>query len=562
MSRAILYRIFLFTLAFLISGQAQAFQIERNAPPVKLSDPHNTMYVHLYYLQPDSYKPAFAARTFPPQIDSLKRIKLAQQLKEIFDGQGLYVRLNMIPHAANYMDSSIMQHIYTPFPIENADIYLERIDNKWYYSMETADKLPGLHAALYPWWAQVFLDMIPQWGTTDFGGLLVWQWLGILLMVLLGFVFFWVGRAVSGFLIARFIIDRLHVVTKKEKLTGMMARAAGLLFSFFMLGRIYPALRLPVKVAESVRLSLSIIIAVLVFVLIYRLMRIFIAYLREAAEGTETKMDDQIIPLIDGALTAIIIVGAFFYILSLLHVNVAALIAGLSIGGIALALAAQDTVRNLLGSIMVFLDKPFQVGDFVEIDGEFGSIIEVGIRSTRIMIKDTSIISLPNGTVANMKIRNLGVRHYRLFETEIGVTYDTPPGRIEQFIDGIREIMRTHPKVVQEDQFIYFYRMADSSLNIFIRVHINTLFWDVELEIKEGIYLDIIRLSEVLGIRFAFPSRALYIENFPEKRSLVPNYSEEPEEMEQKKLAYLTELEQKYKDLKIKAEEKMNLDTP
>jgi MscS family membrane protein len=82
----------------------------------------------------------------------------------------------------------------------------------------------------------------------------------------------------------------------------------------------------------------------------------------------------------------------------------------------------------------------------------------------------------------------------------------------------------------------------------------------VELEIKEGIYLDIIRLAQVLGIRFAFPSRALYIEDFPEKRTLVPNYSEEPDEMEQKKLAYLKELEQKYKDLKIKAEEKLNLD--
>lgn len=556
MSRYFLLRACLLCAVLLFAGQVDAFQWKRDAPPVELSDPHNTMHVHLYYLQPNTYQPGLAAKTFPPQIDSLERVELAQQLKEVYDGQGLYVRLNLIPRSSNYMDSSVMQHIYTPFSMENSDIYLERIDGRWYYSMETAEKLPEIHASLYPWWVQSFMDLIPQWGTSEYGGLRIWQWMGILLMVLLGFIFFWIARSISRVLIQRFLIKRLHLVENKRKLTRLMARPAGLLVSFFLLGQIYPALRLPVQVSEAVRLTLSIIIAVMVFVLIYRLLRIMIAYMKEAAEKTETKMDDQIVPLVDGALTALIVVGAFFYILSLLHVNVAALIAGLSIGGIALALAAQDTVRNLLGSIMVFLDKPFQVGDFVEIDGEFGSIVEVGMRSTRIMIKDTSIISLPNGTVANMKIRNLGVRSFRLLETEIGVTYDTPPERIEQFIDGIRHIMQTHPKIVKEDQFIYFFQMAESSLNVFIRVHINTLYWDVELEIKEGIYLDIIRLAKVLGIRFAFPSRALYIEDFPEKRSRVPTYSEEPDAVESKKLEYLKQLEHKYSDLRIEAEEK------
>ena len=557
MSRRIIYHFFLWFCAFFFfQPEGQAFQVARTAPSIELNDPHNTMYVHLYYLQAETFQPGKAARTFPPQIDSVDRVKLAQQLKEVFDGQGLYVRLNMIPHAANYMDSSIMQHIYTPFPMENSDIYLERLEGKWYYSMETAEKLDDIHATLYPWWGQMLLDFIPQWGTSDFGGLRIWQWMGIALMVILGFVFFWTARALSGFLIRRFIIDRLYVVENKRKLTSLMAKAAGLLVSFILLSRIYPALRLPVQVAETVRLTLAIIIAVLVFVLIYRLWRIVMAYLKEAASKTETKMDDQILPLIDGAITTIIFIGAFFYILSLMHVNVAALIAGLSIGGIALALAAQDTVRNLLGSIMVFIDKPFQVGDFVELDGEFGSIVEVGFRSTRIMTKDTSIISLPNGTVANMKIRNLGIRPYRMLETEIGVTYDTPVKRIEQFIDGIRKIMKSHPKVVEENQLVYFYQMADSSLNVYVRVHLDTRYWDAELEIKEGIYLDIIRLANVLGIRFAFPSRALYIEDFPEKKSLVPTYSEDPDAMENSKLEYLKSLEQKYSSLEIVAEKK------
>ncbi len=535
---------------------AEAFQYKRDAPPVELTSPNNTMHVHLYYLQPESYQPGLAARTFPPSIDSVKRVKMAIQLKEVLDGQGLFVRLNTIPATKNYMDSSIMQHIFTPFPLENRDIYLERISGKWYYSQETADKMADIHSSLYPWGTRYLLDIAPQWSTSDFGGLKIWKWLGIAILVFLGFLLYWGFKALSYLIIRRQIVQRLHLVENKDKLTRQMARASGLLITFLVLSRLYPALRLPVELAQPLRLTLSIFIAVMIFLLIYRLLRIIMAYFKEGAAKTETKMDDQIIPLINGALTALVVVAAFFYILSLLHVNVAALIAGLSIGGIALALAAQDTVRNLLGSIMVFLDQPFQVGDFVEIDGQFGSIIEVGIRSTRIMAPDTSIISLPNGTVANMKLRNLGARHYRLFETEIGVTYDTPPERIEQFIDGIRHIMKVHPKVVQEEKFIYFSKLADSSLNIFIRVHINTLYWDVELEVKEGIYLDIIRLAHVLGIRFAFPSRALYIENFPEKESLVPEYSEEPDTVEKSKLEYLKQLEQKYSNLQIEAEKK------
>jgi MscS family membrane protein len=195
---------------------------------------------------------------------------------------------------------------------------------------------------------------------------------------------------------------------------------------------------------------------------------------------------------------------------------------------------------------MIFMDKPFQVGDFVEIGGQFGSVVEVGFRSTRIMTKDSSVLSIPNGQVANMNLRNLGVRRFRLFETEIGLTYDTPAYLIEQFIEGIRKIMRLHPLVMPEEQYVYFSKMADSSLNVFVRVNIDTQVWAEELDVKQELYLDIIRMAYEMGIRFAFPSRTLYIEDFPEKKSLVPDYSEAKIDIEQKRDRYLAALQEKY----------------
>ncbi len=325
-----------------------------------------------------------------------------------------------------------------------------------------------------------------------------------------------------------------------------MVQVLSLLLVFISLKRLYPALQLPVRTAEFFRVGLAIFIGVLVAVLLYRITRIIIVYLEKAAEATESKMDDQVLPVIERSISVMIVVGTLFYVLSKLNVNVTALIAGLSIGGIALALAAQDTVKNLIGSVMIFMDKPFQVGDFVEIGGQFGSVVEVGFRSTRIMTKDSSVLSIPNGQVANMNLRNLGVRRFRLFETEIGLTYDTPAYLIEQFIEGIRKIMRLHPLVMPEEQYVYFSKMADSSLNVFVRVNIDTQVWAEELDVKQELYLDIIRMAYEMGIRFAFPSRTLYIEDFPEKKSLVPDYSEAKIDIEQKRDRYLAALQEKY----------------
>jgi MscS family membrane protein len=211
-------------------------------------------------------------------------------------------------------------------------------------------------------------------------------------------------------------------------------------------------------------------------------------------------------------LLQILIVGAaIIYILSEMDINVTALIAGLSIGALALALAAQDTVKNLIGSIMIFIDKPFQVGDWVLLDGQEGTIIEVGFRSTRIQLLDTSIVSMPNGNVANLTIINLGVRTFRLLNVLIGVTYDTSPEKIEAFTEALKKLILEHPEIHKENSLVHFREMGDFALKIIFRCFIPVNNIGDELRIKEQIYLEIMRIAQRLNIEFAFPSQTIYM---------------------------------------------------
>ena len=141
-----------------------AFSQSANAPEPSLESPYNTMYVHLYFLQADSYRPDISAVTLSRTKDSIDLIEDAIKLKQIFDGNGLYVRLNQLPQENNYIDSTTHKPYYTPFPNEFPDIYLEKIDEKWVYSKETIEMIPMLHKETYPLGTDRLLTLLPKNG--------------------------------------------------------------------------------------------------------------------------------------------------------------------------------------------------------------------------------------------------------------------------------------------------------------------------------------------------------------------------------------------------------------
>jgi MscS family membrane protein len=188
-------------------------------------------------------------------------------------------------------------------------------------------------------------------------------------------------------------------------------------------------------------------------------------------------------------------------------------LAGLGVGGLAVALAAQSTIANLIGSLLIALEKPFRIGQFVRIGSAEGTVEDVGFRSTRIRTPDNSLVSIPSSLVVNSTVENLGVRGKRRQRFLVQVTYDTPRATLEKLIAGLRQLLADHPQVEAGTSEVRLNNFAESSLDILVIFHLMVDSYTAELAEREAVLLRIMDLAKDAGVAFAFPSRTLYVEH-------------------------------------------------
>lgn len=203
-------------------------------------------------------------------------------------------------------------------------------------------------------------------------------------------------------------------------------------------------------------------------------------------------------------------------ILQVWGINVAGLVAGLGIGGLAFALAAKDTAANLFGSIALLLDKSIRIGEWIKIDDVEGVVEDIGIRTTKIRSFKKSLITLPNQMLANSPIENFSRRGIRRIKMNIGLTYDASSKQIEKVILDIKTMLRNHEGIAQDEtMLVNFTSFDDSSLGILIYTFSKTSNWERYLAIKEEVNLNVMKIVEENNVAFAFPSQSLYIESMP-----------------------------------------------
>jgi MscS family membrane protein len=242
-------------------------------------------------------------------------------------------------------------------------------------------------------------------------------------------------------------------------------------------------------------------------------------HLRTVAEA-DREFHEQLFPIIRKTLKLFIIVVATLLTLESIDIKITALIASLSIGGLAVGLAAQDTLGNLFGAVAVFLDKPFRVGDRIQIDPIDGFVESIGLRSTKVRNLDGYLVTIPNKTVGNAVIINISRRPTIKTVMNIGVTYDTPAEKVKHAVKLLEEIYRAHPKTA--DLVLSFNQFADSSLNLLV-VH-----WWNSTDVKEylagmqELNLTIKERFDAEGISFAFPTRTLYVKQDSDWRVANP----------------------------------------
>ena len=492
-----------------------------------LASPHATIYTHLFALQEDSYDLEKAASTIYGASEK-RAEEIALKIKQVLDGKGLRVAIASLPKDPDYLDTLQTfgaEPMYVLFPSQLPEISVEKINGNWYYSQETNQQIDRLYREVYPAGTELLKKSIPNVGHLRMFGLEVWQYVGLLVLLVLSVALFYIQNKVIFWLLKsleKYLIRFAHNSLNDSLLK--LSRPISWLLVFYALDNYIPILQFPIEVNSFLLKGLHIGQTVLWIYVFLQLVQVLMDIYGSYSLKTESKLDDQLTPILKRLLRGLVFFVGGLKMLTIFGADVTTVIAGASIGGLAVALASQDTVRNLIGTFMIFLDKPFQIGDWIVGGGVEGTVEEVGFRSSRIRAADTSVFTIPNSKLSEIVINNLGLRLYRRYKTVLGIRYDTPPELIEAFVKGVRALVDTHPDTRSEDYNVEFTGFGNSALEILLNVYFKNPGWGKEQSSKHRLHIAIVKLAKELGVEFAFPSQTLMIEDFPEKQALDLKY--------------------------------------
>jgi MscS family membrane protein len=261
-------------------------------------------------------------------------------------------------------------------------------------------------------------------------------------------------------------------------------------------------------VNEAIGRGVEIVVILSVTWLIARLLDAFYReYLKPLADKTETDLDDQLLPIVSrGTKIAVWSLG-IVVALNNAGYDVGALLAGLGIGGLALAMAAKDTVSNFFGGVTIFTDQPFTINERIKIQGFDGVIEEIGMRSTRLRTRHGRLVTIPNSIFAATPVENVSREPSRRIDLNLGLTYDTTSDQMRQALSIIEAIIDEHPGL-ENDKRVSFTEFGDFALNIYVRYFIrkDASIWAARSEVS----LAIMEQFEAAGLEMAYPTQTLY----------------------------------------------------
>jgi len=508
---------------------------------VDLSNPNGTLYTFLYFLMPDSYDVNKASTTIKG-LSKKEANKKVIKIKAVLDGKGLIVDFEQVTKNSNYLDTLSIGDMaiekplnrYAPFPFRLPEIYVEKTGNRWYFSDETIDKIDAIYSDTFPWEFTWLEKNFPQVFNKTLFGILIWKPIGVVLIFIICLILYFILKPIIFFILKS--IQKLFLRKLKFKsfdLLHELTRPIVFIILVRFIKKILPSIQL-LELNTYLITGLNIAETIFWIFVFLKLMKLIISIYNDLTIKNQTKLDKQLAPILSKLLMGLVVFIGFLHIITLFGVDPATVLAGASIGGIAVAFAAQDSVKNLIGTVVIFLDKPFRLDDWVVIGGVEGSVERVGFRSTIIRAADTTIFQLPNSLVSEAEINNKGLRIFRRYSTELGVRYDTPPVLIEAFVNGIREIIIAHPNTRSQSYNVEFSGFGDSALLIMVNVYFSHLDWGGEQTAKHRFHMGIVRLAAALGVEFAFPSSTLMIEQLPGQESLAAKYNTDKKEIDEK----------------------------
>lgn len=379
---------------------------------------------------------------------------------------------------------------------------------RWLFSLETVARIDAWYATLKDRW---ILEHLPEWMTRSGPqDLLWWQWLALPVLVLLAFL---LGTALSW--ISRRLFAPLFARTRNALDDELLARSNGpltLLWAVAVARLLLPSLNL-YRPGEAFILTL-LKAGVLVALFWMALRTIDFGSKQIATSGLARQHPTSLGVLPVGARmlkVATVAMGAIA-VLSEFGYPVASLLAGLGIGGLAVALAGQKTVENVFGSVSISVDQPFRIGDYVRIeDAVAGTVERIGLRSTRIRTSERTLVTIPNGKLADLRIETFAARdRIRLLQT-LNLTRDTTSEQMRRIVADIAALLRAHPKSAKEGIGVHFVGIGASSLDVEVICWFATRSFDEFKALRQEVLLQILEVVEANGARLAFPSRTVHL---------------------------------------------------
>jgi MscS family membrane protein len=359
-----------------------------------------------------------------------------------------------------------------------------------------------------PWFLKGLPLPLRQMGPHD---LHWWQWIALPVVAITAWF--------AGFVASRITRSIWLKIAKRtpaqwdDELAERMGAPLTLAWTSYALDFILPSLELHNRAdAFAERVSRSLLLLA-IFWAVWNAIEVSRAVISRSVWAATTPTSRSL--LILTARISKVVVGAFalVVVLSEFGYPVTSLIAGLGVGGIALALAAQKTVENLFGAFSLGVDQPFREGDFVSVDNVMGTVEAMGLRSTRLRTLDRTIISIPNGKLAEMRIETFAARDRIRLSLIVGLVYGTTSEQLNAVLEGFDKALRAQQKIFADDVRVRFIAFGQSSLDIEINSSFTTTDFNEFTDIRQKLLLEFMRIIETAGTHFAFPTRTVHLEN-------------------------------------------------
>ena len=234
---------------------------------------------------------------------------------------------------------------------------------------------------------------------------------------------------------------------------------------------------------------------------------------KKLRKSLSDKMDDTVFEFVLKITRVLIYIIAIFLVLAILEINLTGLVAGLGLGGVIVTLAAQDTAKNLFGGLVIFIDKPFVVGDWIQMDNYEGTIEDITFRTTRIRTFENALVNIPNAIIADASVTNWIKMEKRRYKTNLCVELDTPLEKLDLLKTRIEKMLQERESVYDDSIIVRFDQITDNGINILIYTYTNSVDYASYLKEVEDINVKIMKILNEENIELAYDTKTVYVKN-------------------------------------------------